>query len=163
MAMHKGWWVAVLAVVFLLALGGAAHYSAHSGDVVEPPPVDVEPEIDIEELLTGYEVMLVPAASLGATDDTVLESATCARLCAVPGERDGALTGWCSTPLSVAGVLDGDDGKQLVIAVPPAAGSGAYSYLAARERRVLIVAAERCDAPPTDPEPAEKAEPEEAS
>ena len=159
--MHEGWWVAVLVVVVMLALGGAVHYSAHSGDVVEPPPADIEPEIDIEELLTDYEVMLVPTDTLGIAPGPVLDAVRCARLCTVVGENDDARGGDCGPPLRIAGSLE--QGARLVVGIPRESVRAASPFLAARDKRLLIVAADACALPDADPEPAEEAEPEEAS
>ena len=113
-------------------------------------------DIDVAALLADAELMLVPATSLAALPESALDAARCARLCAVPGEGESALAGTCSAPMRIAGLLDGDDGKQLVVSVTAGSAPDAYAYLAAGERRVLLTAADRCDGPPTDPEPPAK-------
>lgn len=155
--MHKGWWVAFWAVVLQLALGGAFYLFTHDDAGTEPPPTDVnaETDFDIDALLADAELMLVPATPLGALPESALAAARCARLCAVPGEGDSALAGSCSAPVRIAGLLDGDDGKQLVISLTAGSAPDAYAYLAAGERRVLLLAADRCDIPPADAQPPE--------
>lgn len=153
--MHKGWWAGVAVVAVLLALGAAAHYSTRDAAGDEPPSTELEddPGLDLETLLPQFELMLVPADALGALSEEDLDEATCARVCAVAGEGEGVVGGRCSAPLRIAGSLDGEDGRQLVMGVPPESVPGAYAYLAAGERRLLIVAAERCTGAGDDPEP----------
>ena len=148
--MHKGWWIAFWVIVVQLALGAAVYHFMHNDTATEPPSTDVkeEPGMDIGELLTGSELMLIPAMSLSALPESALDAAVCARICAVPGEGDGALAGTCSAPVTIAGSIDGEDGKQLVVAVPDGSSPEAYAYFAAGERRLLLVPADRCGAPP---------------
>ena len=137
--MHKGWLIVLIMVLIQAGLGFLIYFSVRDGNDTGESVTETIADDEISSFSVTGELAFLPAALLPDAQHPDEGEIVCVRICAVPSANAPLLAGDCSSPLSIVGSVDDEEGENWLAAdVPAATSKDYYPFLAARRRFVVI-------------------------